>query len=260
MLPTAMPLGSITTWFTDIRKIACITFISGVLSALIPLWNATRSMIALESANPESKLWMTPMMVFAYLGTATMPMFYFALFRNEGPLHFPSRFRRLALAGILSLAVYVAMGIPKVIRTIHPVRTESVLFDGRSGATSVSTIAGGLLAEFSDLGAILLLIAFFRHSNDEPHTNIPTPRLLSITAKVAIIAYGLWLAINVVRLALSPIAYSQVRDYALRVGSQPPRFAEILADMMPALLSSVGLLIAPYIVYRSQKRAGEQPG
>ncbi len=135
-----------------------------------------------------------------------------------------------------------------------------MLFDGGSGATSVSTIAGGLLAEFSDLGAILLLIAFFRHSNDEPNTNVPISRLLSIAAKAAVIAFGLWSAINVVRLVLSPIAYSQVRNYALQVGREPPHFSNILADMMPALLSSVGLLIAPYIVYRSQKRAGEQPG
>ena len=252
--------SSVTIWFTDLRRIACITFISGALGSFIPVWNSIQGMIALESANPESKLWMTPMIVLGGLITATMPMFYFALFRNEGTLHFARRFRPLALAGVFSLGLYVAVGVPKVIRSMHSIRTESVLFDGRSSTTSVSTIAGGLLAEFSDLGAILLLIAFFRHSNGEPNTKVPMSRLLSIAAKAAVIAFGLWSAINVVRLVLSPIAYSQVRNYALQVGREPPHFAGILADMIPALLSSVGLLIAPYIVYKSQTRGRGQAG
>jgi len=247
----------VTIWFTDVRKIAFITFVTSLLGLLIPGWNSTQEMIGLESTHPQSKLWMTPMLVLGYLVTATMPMFYFALFRNEGTLHLPRRFRPLALVGILGLGLYMAVGLSEVIKILRPLWTETKLFEGRSGATSG---AGAVFAELSNLAAILLLIAFFRQAIDRPHAEIPVSRLLSIATKAAVIAFGLWSAFNVVRLVLSPLVYSQLRNYALQVGREPPQFGSILAEVIPAVLASTGLFIAPYIVYKSQARGGGKPG
>ena len=245
-----------TIWVTDLRKIAFLAFISSVLSLLTPVWNTTQTIMAFESTHPQSKIWMIPTILLVCLITASMLMFYFALFRNDRTLHFPRRFGPLALVGVVSLGVYVVLGLPGVVRSLNVYWTGTKLFDGRSGATSVSTIAG----EVSNLATILLLIVFFRQANDEPHAEVPISRLLDVATKVAVIAYGLWSAFNLVRLIVSPLIYSQLRDYALQVGREPPEFRSILAEVLPALLSSLGFLIAPYIVYKSRtKGGGEYP-
>jgi hypothetical protein len=103
--------------------------------------------------------------------------------------------------------------------------------------------------EIANLAQILLLFTFFRLADDEPPE--PASPFLSFTAKAAAIVGGLWAAFNVVRLLAIPYTYTLLRDEALRLGEQPFSMLHVLGELMPALLSSVALFVAPYMVWRS---------
>jgi hypothetical protein len=79
-------------FFSDIRKIALIAFIAALLGLLIPVWRMTQQVAAVQLP-----VWArAPVILFGYLFSAIMPVFYFALYRNEGTLRFPKHLRQLS--------------------------------------------------------------------------------------------------------------------------------------------------------------------
>jgi len=248
----------LTPWFRDIRKAALITCTAAVLSLVIPVWHGTRTILA---TNPPGK-WNIPLMVFVSFLTAIMPVFYFALYRNEGPLGFPKHLRLLSLAAALTLSVIVAAELPAWIGSLGPYWTAMRALDWTRGAISIVAAAqhpwtishvSTLLGEFSNLACILLLIAFSRQITDESLPEIPVSRLLGLVAKVTVIAWGLWLAFNLIRVVLTPYTYVQARNYALQIGRTPPQLADLMAEPIRMLLQQACLFTAPYVVYKSRR-------
>ena len=201
-------------------------------------------------------------MVFVSFLTAIMPVFYFALYRNEGPLGFPKQLRLLSLAAALTLSVIVAAELPAWIGSLGPYWTAMRALDWTRGAISIVAAAqhpwtishvSTLLGEFSNLACILLLIAFSRQITDESLPEIPVSRLLGLVAKVTVIAWGLWLAFNLIRVVLTPYTYVQAWNYALQIGRTPPQLADLMAEPIRMLLQQACLFTAPYVVYKSRR-------
>jgi hypothetical protein len=237
------------SWLTDLRKLALISLIALVLGSAIPAWNSLRQLAAVAAENPGMKPWVAIATVAGIVLSAALPIFYFALFRNEGSLHFATRFRPLAMAGAISLGLFVAMEMPSVIGAFGPSSTGSVVFHGKSNLYGAAI---SLLAQLSNLPMILLTIAFYRRSDGEPNSCPAISRLMRITATVAVVGVGIGLAFAAIRLLASPFAYFLVRNSALQAGREPWSFAKIVGRTLPDLLVNFGLLVAPYIVYKSR--------
>jgi hypothetical protein len=240
----ARPAGS---RFMDVRKAALIACIAAVLGLLIPVWNSTHQVLAIESARPQL-WWAIPMIVLLDLFAAILPLFYFALYRNEGALQFPKDLRLLALAAGLALSTITAVGLPGWIASF---RSTSVMPSVREVWTIGDTST--LLGAFSNLAGILLLITFSRQGVNELH-GPSLSRLLVTVTRVAVITWGFWVAFNVLRWFLTPYTYVQLRNYAQQIGRISPSFAYVVGDASRTLVTQACLLAAPYIVWRASSR------
>jgi hypothetical protein len=186
-----------------------------------------------------------------------MPVFYFALYRNEGYLRFSERLRILALAAAVGMSVVTAEGLPRLLESLSSKGSGSVLIEQRVPwtITDASYVAG----VFSNIIYILLLIAVFRQPDSEPQSQVPISKFLSVITKVAVIAWTIWVAFNLVRLLITPYTYSLLRNYALQNGVTPPPFRNIVAGAARTLLSQSSLFALPYIVLRSSRRHDVPP-
>jgi hypothetical protein len=206
-----------------LRKIALITCLAMVMSLPIPMWTATRAMLATQSAH---SLYGWSALVLAYIFSAILPAFYFALYRNEGTLRIPGRLRFLCLAGAVAGGIVVAAGVSQW-----------------AGSFQISlATAKMLLSEFASLACILLLITFFRITANRPYTDVPISRLLNVMARVAVIAGGIWITINVIGLVLT-----------WRIAARAGR-SDMTTGAIRTLLEQACLFTAPYIVFRSALR------
>jgi hypothetical protein len=137
------------------------------------------------------------------------------------------------------------------------------------GATSVLIFArdpraigqiSTLLAEFSNIAYILLLIAIFRQESDLLEIDVPISRQLNRMTKVAVIACGIVLAAVLLGLALTPYSLFTMRNLALQIGRRPPTFGDLLAERIRnVLVVQACLFAAPYLVYRSLRERAEDP-
>jgi hypothetical protein len=196
-----------------IRKLALVTCLAMVMSLPIPMWTATRAMLAIPSAHSLSG-WTA--LVVAYVFSAILPVFYFTLYRNRGTLRLSKRTRVLSLPGAAAGAIVVATGLP--------------LLAGSFGNSLTATKM--LLSDFVSLACVLLLIAFFREESGTPGIDIPVSRGLAFVTRVAVIAGGLWFAFNLFGLIV-----------ALRRG-------EPISGAIRTLLEQISLFTAPYIVFK----------
>jgi hypothetical protein len=201
-------------------------------------------------------LWVIPLIVLLCLFAAIVPVFYFALYCNEGTLHVPKRLRLLSLGAALTVGVMGALALPEWLRSVGPYWGAMKMLDWRIGATSILAAAreprtisffSTLVGEFSNLAYVVLLIALFRHGSDESYTDVPVSRLLSFVTKLAVITLGLFIVVEV---GLIPYAYFQLRREALQLGQAPPGLDN--SEATRALFSAVLLFIAPYVVYKSR--------
>jgi hypothetical protein len=215
------------------------------------------------------------MVALTYLFSATTPAFCFALYRDEGNLRLSKRLRLLSAPASIALGVILAFELANWIASSRPYWTMIKAADWRTGATIILTAARDprtisqittLLAAFSDLTIILLLIALSRQvtdqSTDQSTADVPASRLLSVVTKVTIIAWGVWLAFLVVRLAVTPYTYfySLARYYALHLTRLPPELSDMLVDAIRALLSQTCFFIAVYAVYIGRVRRSSKTG
>ena len=249
----------LTSWLTDIRKAALIACIAAVLGRLIPEWSAAKSMYAIETM----RQWSVPLIVLGFCVDAILPAFYFALYRNEGLPDFPKRLRVLSLVAAIVFGAITVAGLPQWIESVESYWADIKVFDWSAGAATVSMAARepgtrtqvtSLLAEFSNLAYIGLLVAFFRQERTASSGEIPISKLLAVTAKIAVIAWGLVVAGSLVRIPIMPFNYFEFRDLAIQVGRTPPRLGSMMAEAVRMLLVQACLFTAPYVVYRSRVR------
>jgi hypothetical protein len=198
-----------------IRNLALVTCLAMVMSLPIPMWTATRAMLAIPSAHSLSG-WTA--LVVAYVFSAILPVFYLALYRNEGTLRLSKRMRVLSLVGAAAGAIVVATGLP--------------LLAGSFGNSL--TVTKMLLSDFVNLACVLLLITLFREANGAPGIAVPVSKWLALATKVAVIAGGLWFAFNLFGLIV-----------ALRNGER----TDLITGSIRTLLEQICLFTAPYIVF-----------
>jgi hypothetical protein len=256
---TKFPLCPILTQsailtFMDIRNAALLTCVTGVLSLLLPMWNNAQRMAELESAYP--RWWIIIESVTVALFIAILPLFYFALYRNKGTLRFSRRLRLLALTAALALGINLAVRLPQWIGSLGQVEARSVLTPQREPWT-VREVSGALNI-LSNAACVLMMVTVYRQTSDEPHSFVPVSKLLRVMTKTAVIAWGIWVAFNLVRVALIPYGYAVTRNYALGIGRTPPSFRDFVAEPALALLSQAGLFAGPYIIWcgSSQPKTG----
>jgi hypothetical protein len=122
------------------QRLACITSVVGLIA---PSWDATQQMIATASQLPLGRWLLAPVLLAAYIFTALPPVFYFALYRDEGSSHVPERLRLLArMAAFISGILLVFQLEPWI----------------KSPSGSVPTLLGVLAI----IGNVLLLAALAR--------------------------------------------------------------------------------------------------
>lgn len=212
----------------DIRKVALVAFIASVLGMVRPSWDAAHRMTARGVTG--SMWWVIPAILFITLVSAIMPVFYFALYRDEGTMRFPRPLRKLALVAAVAYLIATALRL-----------------QAWDGYWHVST-AVGLLANFA---YILLLVSMSRESGEVPSAQVPPSDLLSTVTKLAVIAWGIWVAFQVVRLPYVAFTYPFMKRIAYQVGRSAPSLREMLTDVLLTFFSQASLLAAPYIVWRS---------
>ncbi len=267
MIPQKVNAKPPTSWLTDIRETAFLACVASVIGLVIPMWNMSQQLSSLESRNPGSRWWMIPVSLLTFLFTATLPAFYFALFRNEGTLRFPKRLRLLALAGAVTSGVIVVAGFPDWIRSLSGY-LAAPKFDWSVGASNILTFArdprtiaqlSTLLGKLSNIAYILMLIAIFCRQSDRSETDAPISSLLRRVTKVTVIAWGLVVSAVLLGLLLTPYTFYTLRNYAAQVGRTPPAFGDLFVRQLRTLLQQSCLFVAPYIVYRSQRGRIESP-
>jgi len=228
-------------------------------------WNAVQTIAAATA--PTNDFWRLAgilVLVLTILFSAIIPLFYFALYRNEALLCFPKRLRLLALIAAFTFGVIVLTTLPAWVRSLAAYFAVLSALDWRIGATNVLVFVrdprtigqlSTLLGEVSNIACILMLIAIFRCANEPIEADVPVSRLLRVMARVAVVAWRLVLVVILVRLAALPYVLFQLRNYAFQVGRTPPTFGDILA--IRASLLWACLFAAPYIVYRSLRERAD---
>jgi hypothetical protein len=232
------------SFLTDIRSLALITCVAGILAEAGTLWSLSQrqSLAALLSSSfPE-----TCSLAAAVLVEMTMPLFLFVLYRSDGIPRLSRALGVLALGAAFLRGMLTTPELVKWIRLLSIGGSESVLFAARHHWTTGDL--SSLVAELSNVSCILLLIAFFRHARNEPGNEIAVSRLLATVAKVAVFAWGAWFLIQVV---LTACTYFSMRSYLSQQGITQAQMNGAFADAFRKLLIQMTAVIAPLIVYKS---------
>jgi hypothetical protein len=117
------------------------------------------------------------LLLFVYLLSSVMPLFYFALYRSEKDLYPVTRHRRLALASAVVYLVILAAGLPSLFGSLSRSWSTIRSINWTVGAASIAAAAanGGplilitsLLSIVSNLACILVLVALFRQKRLTP--------------------------------------------------------------------------------------------
>jgi hypothetical protein len=254
-------------WFTDVKRAALTALIVGVAALVVPVWRAGRQLM---TTAPQNSPWWSPLLlVIGLIVSAILPLFYFALYRDPGTLRFPRSLRNLSLGAALVLAAVVAAGLPTWITSIRRYSAAVSALDWSGGGTIALRVLGdpvtlallsGLLAQLSNLGYIVLLLAIFRQTSEESflETDRPVSALLRKTTKAALIVWALAALFSLVRLVLTPYNYSQLQHMGFQVAERLPSLAGMMLKAASDLLESACLFIAPYVVYNSWLRPNER--
>jgi hypothetical protein len=235
-----MQLDSATSWPANIRRIALVTCIASALALLLPLWNDTWSIIGLRSTSAGPGWRFIPGTVLAILFSAVMPVFYFALYRDQGKLHFTKHLRFISFGAAIIVGFFVHAGL----------RVE-YLDDASWSLTRTSRA----LSELANITYLFLLIAFCLQQSAESDHEDSGSRLLNGVAQIAVIMWGFWLAFLLIRVLLIPYTHSLLKDTALRNGATAPTFTALLEEAVRTLLNQASLFAAPYIIFKSHSSA-----
>ncbi len=154
-----------------IKKLALFTAIALLAALPLPMWTATRNLVTRPSV--PATVWIA--VGIAYVFSAILPLFYFAMWRNGGDIGVSKRLRWFCLAGMLCGVI--------VIRNQMPVTTVT---------TGLSMLA--------TLSSIVLLIAIFLRPGDIGHRSA----FLHSMTWIAVIGGLLWFAVNVLTFVSNP--------------------------------------------------------
>jgi hypothetical protein len=211
----------------DVRRAALIACIASVIVVVESLWDGASRMAALGVTG--SQWWVIPAFALLTLFSAIMPVFYFALYRYEGTMRFARPLRKLALGAAVTLGIVTAL---------------------RSPAWAGSWNPAAIAKHLANFTYILLLVSMSRDAVGEQSAQSAS-NFLSVVTKVAVVTWSVWVAFQLVRLAIVEFTYSSLKTYAYQVGHTPPTLRDMAMDVILTLFSQASLLAAPYIVWQS---------
>lgn len=242
--PSATISPIMSSFLKDIRGLALVACVTGVLGEATVLWSLSqrRSLAALLSG-PLSETWW---LAAVFLVEMTLPLFLFVLYWSDGIPRFSRDLGVLALGAAFLRGLLTAPELMKWIGSLRIGSSESVLFAAHHHWTIGDLSA--LFAELSNVSCILLLIAFFRHARNEPGDEISASRLLVAVTKVTVFAWGLWFLMQIV---LTAFTYFTMRSYLSQQGMTQAQMTGVFADAFRKLLVQMTAVIAPLIVYKS---------
>jgi hypothetical protein len=238
--PIGEPADSIADPLARIRRAALVAGVAATLGLLIPLWTSVQQMLALNGKGAPwwMRLMFAPMIIFGALSLA----FFFALYRDRGTLRISRNLRHMSLAAALGVTLLIAFRIPPWVESFQP---ATVLSEPRQPWTMNDTSL--LLSTSSDLGLILLLIAFYRQADSS--VDRPVSRLLRVTTIVSAGFFGVTTAFSMLQLFSAPYMYPQIRSYAAQIGVTPPTISYFLNHGLIFLLGQMCALAAPLVVW-----------
>jgi hypothetical protein len=249
-VPSA-PAGVVGPRLRHVRRAALAACVATVLGVAMPewsLWNSAPQMFGMET-----NIWQLGAIVLAVvvsLLTATVPLFYFALYRDEGDLPISRDMRWVAMAAAVVIGV---LGIAAISGWIASFRGDSVIdVTGRSWTFSDTSKALGEVANFA---ALSVLVALFRLGSDVSERGPAVSNLLRVTTKMAVIAGGIVAVGCVVGLAATPWVYSDIRGRSLEMGHSTDNWAfwRLAADRVRTVLAIICVFVAPFVVWQSSR-------
>jgi hypothetical protein len=247
MLPrvSTVTAGPASPRLRDVKRAALVACIATV-GVAIPMWNVTRQTLALESN--IGKLGAIAAISVGYVFTAIVPLFYFALYRNEGDLPVSRSVRWIAMA---AAAVIGILGVAAFSGWMASFRRESVLNSAGRPWTIGDTST--VLGRIDDLAGILLLAALFRLAGEgSPEGGVAVSKLLRLLTKIAVIAIHFMAVVCVIGLAATPWVYSYIRARSLQMGyaNATVTFSRLAVDRVRTALEVISVYTAPFVVWR----------
>jgi hypothetical protein len=236
-----------TSWLTDLRRVALITSVTAILGEVAALWGlSNRQSATTILSNLLSEPWW---FAAAFFVEMTLPLFLFVLYMSEGIPPVSRDLGVLALGAAFLRGILTAPELARWIGSLSMRSSQSVLLAAHDRWTIGDS--SSLLAEFSNVSCILLLIAFFRHARKDPGNEISPSRLLVAVTKVTVFAWGLYFLEQVV---LTAYTYSAMRSYLLQQGITQAQMNGAFADAFREMLVKATAAIAPFILYKSLRR------
>lgn len=253
-MPSALA-GPVSPRLRDLRRLALVACVGTLLGVAMPIWNLTVQVFSLESNIGQSGTIavFVVLYLFAVVPLLVAPLFYFALYRDEGDLPVSRNMGRMAMVAAVVTGIVVVVDIS---RWVGSFRQESVTdFTGRSWMIGDTATA---LGEVANLVSIVLLVALFRVQSDRSERGIAVSKLLRVATKMAMIT-GVIVAVGcVVGLAATPWVYSYTQDRLLEMGYPSDRwmFWRLAADRVRAALGIICMFVAPFIVWWGSRAGG----
>lgn len=246
---SGVPVGPVSPQLRDVKRAALVACIATVVGVAIPMWNSTHQILALGSN--IGKLALIAAMLVGYLFAATVPLFCFALYRNDGDLLVSRNSRWMARTAAAGIGIMAVAAIPGWIGSF---RGESVLNSSARPWTISDTATA--LGKVADLAGILLLVALSRLAGDRSsERGIPVSSLLRLLTRIAVIEGGIAAAGCVVGVALTPWVYSRIRNLFLRYGysDAPLTLSHFALDRFRTALTVIFVYVAPFLVWRGSR-------
>lgn len=242
----------------ELRRAAWFAWVATLAGVAIPVWGLVPQMQGLMAQWPRFwwAIWLA--MVAGLALSASLPIFLFALHRNEGALCISHGHRHLGRwagwAGVALLILRLSRWLPAlgVYRdgTLRLQRAADYVYFNSLGFAEV------VLGAISSSTLAMLLLALARY--DRAAEVRPTSSFLVSASRAAAIGWGLVVAGNVVRMAVLPYIYSTVR-VQLALLPTPLTFMQMYGDPALLLCDFAVVFAAPYIVYSSRQAESPAP-
>ena len=227
-----------------VKRAALVACVATALALAIPMWNFSRQILALESN--IGKLGALTAILVGYGFAAIVPLFYFAVYLNEGDLLVSRNMRWTAIAAAAVIGILGAAAIPGWIGSFQ---RETV----RDSAARSWTIGdtSTVLGQIANVAGILLLAALSRlPGSASSDRRVAVSKLLSLLTTIAIITGGIVPVGCAIGIAATPWVYSYIHERYLNVDWT---FSGFAVDRVRAALSVLCVYAAPFVVWKGRK-------
>jgi len=249
---------------SSVRRSAFAAFVTAALSLPVPIWTAART-VALSAGGH----WWNIALAALFNCVAVLPLlFFFALYRNEGTLRVPHRLGRWAVAGAAILAALMALLLPSWFRSMIVFTTQLRLLNWQDPKGALALIVNApvtwievtiLTTLASNVALIVLLSVLSRQPSDEPAEEVPVSSLLRDSSRILVMAWGVWIALNLLRLGAVPFTYPTILDEAAQMGVRAPSYWDFMWEPFRRVLEAFPLYLVPYIVLNRLRAAPQTP-